>query len=649
MADFLASEPLYAVLSEDKYRQVRLTAETEEEFFRTGDEYVGRVVDLGSRLIPGARQKALEFGCGPGRVAIGLARRYRNVVAVDASEPVLAIARRYALQYGALNISFQSADEFRHGIDSFDFVNCSLVLQRLDHREGLALLGELLNRVTSGGVIAVQFPYLSRATILKRATRWLRGTCAWANSAANLLLGKKASEPFVATSIYSIPSILRLLEARGFQEIIVSLAAEQELDTATVMARSAPLDAVATSDATGGKTAEELTPEIDVRELLAGKKIADLNATAETYFASLQDWTFQLAKPFASVGDAPAILMNLAVLLQGLNLRPGDRVLDFGGGSGWLSRILTQMGGRVVVCDVSPTALRMAETLYRQWPPMGRVFDPEFLLFNGTQLELPDQSVERVVCFDAFHHVPNPHGIIKELARVLTPGGVAAFAEPGPEHSRSPQSQFEMRTYGVVENDIDVDRLWTVARAEGFCDLRLAVFNIPPFHLSLDAFKDMLAGGGTADRWSDATRASLRNVRDFFLIKSGSEPLDSRDNNVLQCTMRIDAVSVATEVGPSITVTATNTGPGKWLPASAGVGGVWIGCHLFDVSERLIQFDFARVPLTMKCPPGGSVTLALQLPALGPERRILEVDCVAEGVSWFGPQGNRTLRISIPP
>ena len=38
-------------------------------------------------------------------------------------------------------------------------------------------------------------------------------------------------------------------------------------------------------------------------------------------------------------------------------------------------------------------------------------------------------------------------------------------------------SQFEMRAYRVVENDIDVHALWRTAQEHGFSDIKLAVFN----------------------------------------------------------------------------------------------------------------------------------------------------------------------------
>src|SRR5207237_8554259 len=100
--------------------------------------------------------------------------------------------------------------------------------------------------------------------------------------------------------------------------------------------------------------------------------------------------------------------------------------------------------------------------------------------------ELSDESVDRILCFDAFHHLANPDEALREMCRVLKPGGIAGFSEPGPEHSRSPQSQYEMRTFRVIENDVRMAEIHGWGRAAGFARLQLSVFNSLPFHLSLD-------------------------------------------------------------------------------------------------------------------------------------------------------------------
>jgi SAM-dependent methyltransferase len=116
--------------------------------------------------------------------------------------------------------------------------------------------------------------------------------------------------------------------------------------------------------------------EIRVRQLLDVASIDDLNRRAEEYFASLPDWDHHLVKPFSTPDEAATLLIKVGTLLQGLNLFSGATVLDFGGGTGWLSRILTQFGCHVIVLDVSPTALRMARELYERLPIVGSTAPP---------------------------------------------------------------------------------------------------------------------------------------------------------------------------------------------------------------------------------------------------------------------------------
>jgi len=647
---FARAEPLFSVLTSPRYLRSNLTPRASADFFDSGEAYVASTMEfIHSRFDRHFTAEAiLEYGCGPGRLAIPFARRANRVVAVDRSNAMLESAARFANDFGVRNIEFQTPGDFARSGERFDLVNCHLVLQRVPRDEGLAILRMLLARVGEVGVF--HLPFRDRSSALSRVTRRIRQRSGIANAAANLLLRKPLHMPLIPTTVYDTNDVLAIFSEAGFESLQVTTAVHDTLDTVTFFVRRRAVLAPAVSD----KPRSEATPDtrtgwVDVRQLIAGTPIEEWNRRAEIYFSGLPTWEHHLMKPFSTPDETPGLLMNLAVVLQGLRITPGQTVLDFGAGTGWLSRILTQLGCSVIVLDVSETALRMAEATFREIPVIGNRPEPAYLQFDGRTIPLPDESVDRIVSFDAFHHAPNPDDVIREFGRILKPGGIAGFAEPGPTHSQAPQSQFEMRTYGVLENDIDLPALWETAQAAGFHDLKVAAFNVPAFHVSLNEFQDLLAGGQTYARWADSTRDYLRDVRDFFLIKRGTEVLDSRRPEHLRASIRVELPAPVRPDEPIVCRAAiTNIGAATWLPSSDDVGGVWVGAHLFDGGGRLIEFEHGQFPISSApIQPDETVEVSFTLGALGPGRYKIEFDCVSAHVAWFGQTGSRTETLEV--
>jgi SAM-dependent methyltransferase len=406
----------------------------------------------------------------------------------------------------------------------------------------------------------------------------------------------------------------------------------------------------------GAREAEPSDPGfIDVRELARRYRLEELNKAADEYYAQREGSEYFFSKPLALTEEAPFLLIQFAKLLQGLRLLPDHRVLDFGAGSCWTSRWMTQMGCKVYALDISPAALRIGARLYEILPVIGEHPAPEFVPFDGLQIPLADASMNRVCCFDAFHHVSNPETVLREMARVLKLGGIAGFAEPGPDHSRVPQSQWEMKNFTVLENDIVIEEIWAMAKRAGFADLAVVVADAGFHSFPLRDFDRFVRGDAAMDKlMADKAREFLRKSRTFFLSKHGTETPDSRTRSGLAAEIRVelDRRRIPHEAGViKGQARVKNVGPQTWLPTTARVGAVHLGGHLLDADSKMMSYEFFRTSLTpgveRPVAPGEEIEVELRIPAPPRGAYILEFDMVSEWICWFSANGSPTEKIGV--
>lgn len=110
--------------------------------------------------------------------------------------------------------------------------------------------------------------------------------------------------------------------------------------------------------------------------------------------------------------------MRSAELALAIPLLPaGGRILELGAGDGWQSSILTQHGFAVTAIDVASIAAGAI-----QYAPV--------TIYDGQTLPFPDASFDAVYSSNVLEHVQNFDRIQSELARVLTPRGIAVHCVP---------------------------------------------------------------------------------------------------------------------------------------------------------------------------------------------------------------------------
>ena len=342
--------------------------------------------------------------------------------------------------------------------------------------------------------------------------------------------------------------------------------------------------------------------------------------------------------------EAPIRLAVFGALLEALELVPGLTVLDFGAGSCWMSHAFAQLGCSVVACDVSRTALDIGRELFERHPTIGAAPEPQFLVFDGRTLALGDATVDRIACMDAFHHVPNRPEVLSEMFRVLKPGGRVVLAEPGPKHSLDAQSQIEMRNFTAIERDIVMEDIEPEARAAGFRNVQVAIYNPRPTFVDVADFDSVLHE--QPERLARGAQLFLQNHRLFVLHKPGPATLDSRRRWSLRATIAVEVFGDGRG-----TAHIQNTGDAHWLPAGQGIGEVNLGVHLRDEHGGLIDLDFQRIPLPAPdgVAPGEHVDIAYQLRELPAGSCQLEFDLVSEGIAWFADNGGQTFVWSTAP
>jgi len=114
-------------------------------------------------------------------------------------------------------------------------------------------------------------------------------------------------------------------------------------------------------------------------------------------------------------------------LVQRVGIKPGDRVVDFGCGSGSYSlpaAALAGPTGQVFAVDENTHAISCVERAV-QHARVGNVTPIE----SSGALPLPSDSVDVVLLYDVIHDVTDQTGVLQELRRVLKPDGLRSVRD----------------------------------------------------------------------------------------------------------------------------------------------------------------------------------------------------------------------------
>ena len=141
--------------------------------------------------------------------------------------------------------------------------------------------------------------------------------------------------------------------------------------------------------------------------------------------ATLEDTGERMVPEFHKGGDVWGLVYaeHVTRYLCAKNIVAGKKVLDIASGSGYGTRILSEVAEKAYGVDVDETAVAYAQKHFA-------ASNIEYKVGNGTQIPLGDDSVDVVVTFETIEHIEDYAQFLHEIKRVLKPDGLAIISTP---------------------------------------------------------------------------------------------------------------------------------------------------------------------------------------------------------------------------
>ena len=211
-------------------------------------------------------------------------------------------------------------------------------------------------------------------------------------------------------------------------------------------------------------------------------------------------------------------------LLEATDLRPGEHVLDVACGTGLVTVPAAEAvvpGGRVVGTDLSEEMVKQG----RQSAEEQGLHNLTFERMGAEALDLPEGTFDAALCALGLMYVPDPEQALREMHRVLTPGGRAAAVVWGARKNCGWAEVFP-----IVDRRVDSevcplffqlgtgDALEAAFRTAGFDDVTAERFSVAlPFESAKAACEAIFWGGPVALAWRNFDEAKRAEARAEYL------------------------------------------------------------------------------------------------------------------------------------
>ncbi len=137
------------------------------EFFKNGAHEIDAVMQYIESLgVSLPRGRALDFGCGVGRLTQALASYFTQVDGIDIAPSMIALAREYNQHGDTCTYHLNEAADLSLFVDnSFDFIYSNITLQHMEPRYAQQYIKEFIRLLTPQGLSVFQLPSTPVVTI----------------------------------------------------------------------------------------------------------------------------------------------------------------------------------------------------------------------------------------------------------------------------------------------------------------------------------------------------------------------------------------------------------------------------------------------------------------------------------------------------
>jgi SAM-dependent methyltransferase len=153
---FAKGDPFWAVLTAPDAKNGGWRP---DQFFETGKAEIETLMNSTPALNGVPRRRALDFGCGVGRLTQALCDHFVECVGVDISAEMLRVAEVFNRHGGRCTYQLNSKNDLSLFADNyFDFIYSNIVLQHMEPKYSSNYIREFVRVLAPGGLIVFQIP-----------------------------------------------------------------------------------------------------------------------------------------------------------------------------------------------------------------------------------------------------------------------------------------------------------------------------------------------------------------------------------------------------------------------------------------------------------------------------------------------------------